>query len=176
MTPKVSETRGGGSRPLLNNVQKEAAFFSWLLPLLGQEEHLRLAGRESSLGFAGIRWMSLVEGKILQQLKCQYIYPKQVTNSPSNSFRILHVFHWYYSVKLPAWEAASTAVANVENVPNWELFRKHMICKHNKLKFHISVNVVIQELAGGIEWNDNHNNAQTCIGCMFCDDACSTIP
>ena len=32
-----------------------------------------------------------------------------------------------------------------------ELFREHMICKHNKLEFYIPVNVVIRELVGGIE-------------------------
>ena len=33
VNPKVSKTRGG-SRPLMDNVQKEAAFFSGLLPLV----------------------------------------------------------------------------------------------------------------------------------------------
>ena len=32
----------------------------------------------------------------------------------------------------------------------WELFREHIICKHNKFKFYIPVNVVIRELVGGI--------------------------
>ena len=32
----------------------------------------------------------------------------------------------------------------------WELFWEHIICKHNKFKFYISVNVVIRELVGGI--------------------------
>ena len=32
-----------------------------------------------------------------------------------------------------------------------ELFWEHMICKHNKFEFYISVNVVIPELVGGIE-------------------------
>ena len=31
-----------------------------------------------------------------------------------------------------------------------ELFREHMICKHNKFEFYIPVNVLIRELVGGI--------------------------
>ena len=45
-----------------------------------------------------------------------------------------------------------------------ELFWEHMICKHNKFEFYISVNVVIWELVEGIkkhmEGNNNHHNAK----------------
>ena len=48
-------------------------------------------------------------------------------------------------------EGGVRAVASVENVPNSGAFWEHIICKHNKFKFYIPVNVVIRELVGGIE-------------------------
>ena len=61
VTPTISKTGGEGSRPLLDNVQKEAAFFGWLPLVLQLSTVQRTVSRTAqSAGQYSLHSMSIV--------------------------------------------------------------------------------------------------------------------